>query len=258
MARQLKRVVLALSTLLCLSALVSAQQTATATQTKKFEVISADGNQLVVRLPEGTRQITVPDGFMFDVDGKQLSARELKAGMKGTAQITTKTTVTPVTVTEVKNGTVMQASGSSLIVKTDQGIKMFSPGDVEKRNVTLSRDGQPLEFSSLHSGDRLTATIVTRYPPKVVTEQQVQATLAREGAAPGGTASSGAPNAAPAATGAAASGTTPAAGTSGAASAASPRKLPKTASLLPLIGLIALTSLTAAVVLTGRRRWRER
>ena len=130
MARQLKRVVLAVSTLLCLSAVVSARQTTTSTQTKKFEVISVDGNQLVVRLPEGTRQITVPDGFMFDVDGKQLSVQELKAGMKGTAQITTKTTVTPVTVTEVKNGTVMQASGSSLIVRTDDGIKMFSPADV--------------------------------------------------------------------------------------------------------------------------------
>ena len=73
-------------------------------RTKKFQVISVDGNQLVVKLPEGTREITVPEGFHFTVDGKQLTVGELKPGMAGTATITTKTTVVPVTVTEVKNG----------------------------------------------------------------------------------------------------------------------------------------------------------
>ena len=253
MARVFNRVVLAVGTLLCLSAVVSAQQTSTTTQTKKFEVISVDGNQLVVRLPEGTRQITVPDNFMFEVDGKQLSVGELKPGMKGTANITTKTTITPVTVTEVKNGTVMQASGASLIVKTDEGIKMFSPGDVEKRNVKLSRDGTPLDFSTIHTGDKLTATIVTTHPPKVVTEKQVQATLAREAA--GGAAPTA--GAAPAAKSAATSGTAPAAETA-APTPAAHKKLPKTASQHPLIGLIAVISLMTAVVLTVRRRWLER
>lgn len=262
MARVSNRVVLAIGTLLCLVTVASAQQTSTTTQTKKFEVISVDGNQLVVKLPEGTRQLTVPDDFTFDVDGKQVSVRELKPGMKGTAHITTKTTVTPVTVTEVKNGTVMQASGASLIVKTDEGIKMFSPGDVEKRNVKLTQNGQPIDFSSLHAGDKLTATIVTAHPPKVVTEKQVQATIAREGAgsaAAGGNASgasaASSAGAAPAAKSSAASAAAPAAGTGGAAPSGSRKKLPKTASQQPLIGLMALIWLTTAVVLTVRRRW---
>ena len=248
MYRVFNRVVLVIGTLLCLSAVVSAQQTSTTTQTKKFEVISVTGNQLVVKLPEGTRELTVPDDFKFDVDGQQLSVQQLKPGMKGTAHITTKTTVTPVTVTEVKNGTVMQASGSSLIVKTDDGIKMFSPGDVEKRNVKMTRDGQPLDFSTIQTGDKLTATIVTNHPPKVVTEKQVQATLAREAAAP--TAGSGA-----------AAKTAP---TSGAAPAATgepvapAKKLPKTASQQPLVALIGLVSLLTAGALTTRRRWLER
>ncbi len=38
----------------------SAQQSSTKAETKKFTVIAVDGNQLVVRLPEGTREITVP------------------------------------------------------------------------------------------------------------------------------------------------------------------------------------------------------
>src|SRR5687768_17778358 len=116
------RMILAMGAVVCIAAGVSAQQTTTTSQTKQFEVIAVEGNQLVVRLPEGTREMAVPDDFRFDVDGKQLSVRELKPGMKGTAAITTKTTVTPVTVTEVKNGTVMQASGASIIVRTDDGI----------------------------------------------------------------------------------------------------------------------------------------
>ena len=63
---------------------------------------------LVVKLPEGTREMAVADDFRFNVDGKMLSVQELRPGMSGTATITTKTTVTPVVVTEVKNGTVMQ------------------------------------------------------------------------------------------------------------------------------------------------------
>jgi LPXTG-motif cell wall-anchored protein len=261
MARVASRVILAVGTLLCLSALASAQTTTSTTQTKKFEVISVTGNQVVVKLPEGTKEITVPEDFKFDVDGKQVTVHDLKPGMKGTANITTKTTVTPVTVTEVKNGTVMQASGSSLIVKTAEGtIKMFSPGDVEKRNVKLTRDGQPLDFSDLHTGDKLTATIVTAHPPKVVTEQQVKASLAKEGGA--------APAGAPAAKSAATSGTAPAAGAGAAptAGAASPgagaapaaKKLPKTASQQPLVMAIGLVSLFMAIALTTRRRWLER
>ena len=107
--------------LVCLTAAVSLAQTSTTTETKKFQVIAVDGNQLVVKLPEGTRELTVPDDFRFNVDGKMLSVHELKPGMAGTATITTKTTTVPVTVTEVKNGTVLQALGNSIIVRTDDG-----------------------------------------------------------------------------------------------------------------------------------------
>jgi len=249
MARLVNRVVLAVGTVVCLSGIAaSAQTTTSSTQTKKFEVITVSGNELVVKLPEGTKQLTVPDDYRFEVDGKQVSVHDLKPGMKGTANITTKTTVTPVTVTEIKNGTVMQASGSSLIVKTDDGIKMFSPGDVEKRNVKLTQGGQPIDFSSLHSGDKLTATVVTTHPPKVVTEKQVQASLAHEAGAPAGAGNA----AAKAATG----GTAPAAGAGAAAPVA--KKLPKTASQQPLLGLIGLMSLLSAVALTARRRWQVR
>lgn len=237
MTRAVTRVVLS-GALVCLTAAVTVAQTATTTETKKFQILAVDGNQLVVKLPEGTRELTVPDDFRFNVDGNMLSVSELKPGMAGTATITTKTTVVPVTVTEVKNGTVMQASGSTIIVRTDNGIKAFSQGDIDKRGVKIMREGKPAQISDFRVNDRLTATIITTKPPRVMTEKDVQATLARSTA--------GAPAAAPTATAPAYS---PAA-TSG----AEPKKLPKTASPLPLLGLAGLSSLLVGLGLTTKRR----
>ncbi len=167
-----------------LSAMASAQTTTTSSETKKFEVIAVDGNQLVVTLPEGTREIAVPPGFMFTVNGKQLSVQQLKPGMAGTATITRSTTVTPVTATEVKNGKVVQASGASIIVRTDDGFKMFTQGDVDKRGVKIMRGGKPAAVSDFRPGDELSAIIITSLPPRVVTEQEVNATLTASGAPP--------------------------------------------------------------------------
>ena len=53
MARFVNRVVLAVGTVVCLSAVAaSAQTTTSSTQTKKFEVITVSGNELVVKLPK--------------------------------------------------------------------------------------------------------------------------------------------------------------------------------------------------------------
>ena len=259
MTRATIRLVLG-SALVCVTAAVSsAQTTGSSTETKKFQVISVDGNQLVVKLPEGTRELTVPDDFRFTVDGKSLSVHELKPGMAGTATVTTKTTVTPVTVTEVKNGTVMQNMGSSILVRTDQGMKMFSQGEIDKRGVKIMKDGKPVDISELRANDRLSATIITSKPPRVMTEKQVEATLAKSsgGAAPAGAAPAGAAPARSTArppSGAAAAPAAAPAPTSAATSGPEPRKLPKTASPLPLLGLVGLASLIAGLGLTVRRR----
>lgn len=249
MTRAIVRVVLC-GALVCLTAGVTVAQTSTTTETKKFQVISVDGNQLVVRLPEGTRELAVPDDFRFTVDGKSLSVHELRAGMSGTATITTRTTVTPVTVTEVKNGTVVHALGQSIIVRTSENeVKQFTQSDIDKRGVRIMREGKPAEISDFRANDRLTATIITSKPPRVMTEREVQATLAKSGA--------GAPAPAPAA--APAPSTAPTAGAAPSSSSASPagsapRKLPKTSSPLPAIGLTGLVSLLAGLGLTVRRR----
>jgi hypothetical protein len=244
MSITLRRAILAAGALACLTGFASAQTTTT-TETKKFEVIAVDGNQLVVKLPEGTREITVPPGFVFTVDGKQLSVGELKPGMAGTATITKTTTSTPVTVTEVRNGTVVQANPVGIIVRTAEGYKSFTQSDIDKRGVKIMRGGKPATIADFHAGDKLSAVIITEKPPKVVTEQEVKATLAASGAG-----AAAAPPAASASTGAAAGEPTtlPAR-----APSASGRKLPKTASPLPLYGLFGGLSLLAGAGLSMRR-----
>jgi LPXTG-motif cell wall-anchored protein len=256
MSRAISRMMLVVAVVCGMAVASQAGQTTTSTQTtKSFEVLSVQGGQLVVKLPEGTRELTVPDDFRFTVDGKQLALAELKPGMKGTATITTRTTVTPVTVTEVKNGTVMQATGASVLVKTDEGFKNFTQGDLDKRGVKIMRDGQAVELSSLRKDDRLTATIITSKPPRVLTEKEVNASLAGAGApAAAAAGGAGAPPAGskPAATTGAAAG----AGAGAEAAPAAPaRKLPKTASSWPLLGLASALMIVLALGLTLRRRF---
>jgi LPXTG cell wall anchor motif len=232
------RVALA-AALVCVTAAVSqAQQTSTTSETKRFEILAVDGNNLVVRLPEGTRELTVPDDFRFTVNGQQLSVQELKVGMRGTATITTRTTVTPVTVTEVKNGTVFERSGGSVIVQTPEGFKMFSQGELDKRGVKIVKNGKPVQLSDLNKGDKLTATIVTAAPPRIMTQKEVNATVPTAAATPAPAA------AAPAAPAQQAPAPPP----------PTAKTLPKTASSTPLLGLLSVLSLAMGLGLTIRRR----
>jgi LPXTG-motif cell wall-anchored protein len=239
MSSAMKRVVLA-AALVSVTGIGSfAQQPTTSTETKTFEVLAVDGNQLVVRLPEGTRELTVPDDFRFTVNGQPLSVSELQPGMHGTATITTRTTVTPVTVTEVKNGTVVQRSGSTILVRTDTNeVKKFSQSDLDKRGMKILRDGKPAQASDFREGDKLTATIITTKPPQVLTQREVQATLGpnkASAAPPAPVATSSAPEPAVA------------------EAPAAPATLPKTASSQPLIAFAGVLSLAVALVLRRRR-----
>jgi hypothetical protein len=233
------------------SAQTSQASTTTMTETKKFEILSVNGNVLVVRGPDGTREVTVPAGFKFTVDGKQLSVSELKAGMAGTATVTTTVTTRPVVVTEVRNARVMQAYGNSIVLRTqDGGFRLFTSEDAAKYKIKIVRDGKEIEFQQIRAQDNLTAIIVTEKPAEVLTEQQVNARLASMGAAPS-------PAAAPAKPAAAAPPPPPPPPPPAPAAAAPPKTLPKTASPLPLVGLLGGMSLAIGAALTAIRRRRS-
>lgn len=217
----------------------------TSTRTVNFEIVSVNGNTIVWKDPAGvTKEFVAPPDFRVNMDGKQLGPAELKPGMKGSAVITTTTTMNPVHVSEVKNAEVLAVSGNSIVVRQDGKPRKYTEADVTRRKAKLYRNGVEVSLGQFRPGDRLSATIVTDGPPEVVTESQVAAMVdpAKPAAPPPpAPAPARAPEPAPAPE----------------PMAAPAETLPKTASPLPLIGLAGLLSLGAAFALRSIRRSRE-
>jgi len=160
---------------------VAQTQTTTSVDVRHFEVIAVDGNHIVVRDERGTNEYTVPADFRFTVDGKKMAASELKAGMKGTATVTTTTTITPVFVTEIRHGVVVKTGIGSVTVLDDgdRQRKKFTHDQLKERGLQIYRDGRVVTVSELNKGDEISATVVSQRPPEIVTEQEVDATLAK-------------------------------------------------------------------------------
>ena len=121
-------------------------------------MISVDGDHSSSATSKGTSTITVPDGFRFTVDGKQLAVGDLKPGMKGTAVVTTTTTVTPVVITEIKKGVVLSVGSASLIVKDEgDGVhKRFTQSQLNDRGIKiLNKDGKVTHVSDVKLGDEI-------------------------------------------------------------------------------------------------------
>ena len=253
MPRATRVVAFALAVLALLVAGTAAAQTTTLTEKRAFEVISVDGNKVVVKTDQGTREVTLPPDFKLNMDGKQIGLADLKPGMKGTALVTTKVTSSPVVVSEVKNGEVLAVSGSTIIVRTAEGIKKYNAQDVQDRNVSILREGEKVDISQLRPGDRLTAKIITKKPPTVTTEREIKASVESAPAAK----MASAPPPAPAAPAASAPAPAPAPAAEPAKPAESPKmakKLPKTGTHLPLAAGLGFLSLAAGLGLTIRRR----
>ena len=207
-----------------------AQQTET--EVRRGEVVYVSGNDLVVKTEAGQmKHFVVPEGATAVVDGKTLTVRDLKPGMKLTQTITT--TETPKTVTTVRtvNGKVWNASGNNVILTLPSGEnKQYKVPDGTKFNV----EGNPnATVFDLRKGMNVSATVVTTTPEVVVTQRravtgeappaptpvtQVGVLLVEEAPAPRQVAAAApAPQPEPASA-----------------------RLPKTASDLPLIGLLGV------------------
>jgi LPXTG-motif cell wall-anchored protein len=228
-----------------LAGLASAQESKMTMEARKFEIISVDGNKVVARTDRGIREVTLPADFKVNVDGKDVGVADLKPGMKGTAMVATTTTSTPVTVTEVRNADVMAVAGNSVIVKGQNGLKKYTLDDVNDKNITIMKDGKNVNISDLRVGDKLTATIITRHPPKVSSTTEIKSASASAPAAPAAAPHAAAAAPAPAPAAAAAAAPAPA--------HEHAKKLPKTASNLPVVALLGALSLAIGASLTLRR-----
>ncbi len=234
-------------------------------------VVSVNGNKVVAEDAAGkATEYTIPDGFKFQLDGKDIGVADLKPGQHVTATITTTTTVTPVYVTEIKSGKVLVVSGQSIIVRGPHGNQVFSNQDAVKRNATIMKNGEKVSISDLRAGDIFTAVIVTDEAPRVVSEKEVDAMVhaAPAPAAAPASAPAPAPTAAPAAAPAEAPASAPAEAPTAAAAAPAeapaaspatapaPAPEPAPASPFPtwLILLILLIVIIVIVMFMRRRK----
>jgi len=151
-------------------------QTATGARVVNATVVSVNGNKVVAKDAAGkATEYTIPEGFKFQFEGKDIGVADLKPGMTVSATITTTTTTTPVYVTEIRSGKVLAVSGENIIVRGPQGNRVFSNQDAVKRNARIMKDGKEVYLSDLRVGDIFTAVIVTDAEPRVVTDREVQA-----------------------------------------------------------------------------------
>ena len=206
----------------------NAQQAATTQKVEKAEVeiVYVSGNTVVFILDGKVQQREMPADFKIDVGGQMVPLSALKPGQKVMIERTTTTTVLPPEkVTTVRNGEVVSAIGKTLV---------YREGGVNKSVVVPSDfkfivDGKHVGMSELKPGMKLTATIVKETPGKVVESKAVKAAAPAPAAPPAPAAAPAPPPPAPAAAAAPAPAPAPAAEPA--------KKLPKTASPMPLVGL---------------------
>lgn len=218
-------------TVLLLGATVAVAQVTTQ-QIRKGTVVAVYGNHLVVENEAGElREFDLPDGFMFDLDGKMVPVSDLKPGMELTAEVKTTSMPEVVEKTEVRRGTVLHVSGRNIIVRTeDQGVQKFTvPGDF-----IFNVDGKEKTVFDLRKGDQLTATIITTEPAGTVSESELASIVKASDTSP-----KPAPAPAPAPTPVPAYTST----------------LPSTGSQLPLIGLAGLCLVLVGLGLAVIRRF---
>jgi len=212
-------------------------QTTMTYEVKQGEVVKVTGNNLVVKTPEGYREIEVPEDFRFVMNGQRLSVHELKPGMKLTAAITTTRTPIQIVTTELRNAEVINANGMSVVVKDQDGVqKIFTKEDFDGMGLALYKEGQPATSFDLRKGDRITALIMKEGPPLVLEEKRVAAVAQNPPPPPA--------KAMPvAATTAQAAPPPPA-----------PKTLPKTASSWPVVGFAGVALVGLGLGLTLLRR----
>jgi LPXTG-motif cell wall-anchored protein len=206
------------------------------TQEMKGTVMYVEGNNLVVKMSDGEIKTfnNVPDSRKAIIDGKEVGVRDLKPGTKLTATITTTTTPVTVRTTTVGSGRVWYVAGTTVILTLPNG---------ENRQYKVTPDykftvgGKPATVFDLRKGMVVSAQKIVEAPTveitsgtKVVGEAPAPPPARMAAAEP-----APAPAAAPVAE--------PAPAPVAAAPAAEPapaKKLPKTGSPVPLMGLLGL------------------
>jgi RNase P/RNase MRP subunit p29 len=209
---------------------------------ERGEIVYVSGNDLVVKMEDGSLRnfSNIPDSVTITVEGKQLNVHQLKPGMKVERQ--TITTSTPKTITKVETvtGKVWHVTPPNSVTLTleDGANQTFKIPKGQKFTI----DGKQTDAFDLKKGMVVSAQRITEVPETVVTQE-----VKRSGTMPP-------PPPAPTPDVPILIATAPAAPApvAEARPEPAPTTLPKTASQLPLIGLLGVLlcgiSLTALAI----------
>jgi hypothetical protein len=195
---------------------------------QRGEVVYVSGNDVVIKMEDGSLRdfFNVPESTTVTVEGKQLNVHQIKAGMKIEKQVITTTTPRVITKVETVTGKVWHVNPPSTVILTledgtNQSFKV-------PMNQKFTINGAETDVFHLRKGMVVSAQKVTEVPETVVTHQaKLTGTMPPPPPAPKAdvpvliVASAPAP-------------------VETASAEPAPTKLPKTASELPLLGLLGM------------------
>ena len=225
-----RSVVVLIAVVLLLGTGIAAAQHTTV-EIKRGTVVHVYGNNLVVKMADGTtKEFDVPEGFTFNIDGKQVPVGDLKPGTMLTSAIKTTETPHEVEVTEFRSGTVLKVAGTTLMVRTVDG-EVRRLTDIPK-DQRFEVDGKQLRVEELRVGMKLRATVVSTHSVVVTDTDRMVAGTAPQAPKPAAKAKP-APRAA----------------------AAPAAMLPHTGSSTPLAGLLGMMLLLIGAGIAVIRRF---
>ena len=212
------------------------------TKVETGEVVYVGASDLIVKTPDGELHhlTNIPPDRTAMVDGKAITIKDVKPGMK-LSRITTITT-TPRMVRTVKTvtGTVWNVTPPNRVILT------LEDGTNQSFNIPKGQkfmvNGQETDAFGLRKGMKVSGTAITESPETVVAQE-----VARTGKRPP-------PPPPPPADQPVLVMVTPAPAAPAAAPEEAPKALPKTASQLPLVGLLGLLLMGASLGLRSYRR----
>jgi len=199
---------------------------------ERGEVVLVEGNDLVVKAEDGTFRhfANVPESAKAMVDGKEMGIHDLKPGMKLQRTITVTTIPKTITTVQTVTGKVWHVTppGSVILTLADGTNQQFN---IPKGQM-FTVDGQQTDAWGLRKGMKVSATKIVEAPEVEVQHQhQVTGTMPPPPPAPTADAPILIAVAQPAP----------------APTSSEPAELPKTGSLLPLIGLLGSLSLLSSL-----------
>ena len=210
------------------------------THVQNAEVIHVSGHEVVVELENGKFELlNLADDVRFQVDGRDLTVHELTPGTKLSQEIHTLSTPQEVTTLRTVSGKVWRVNAPHLILSFPEGEnKAYTVPD----GIVFHTDGQDKTVFDLRKGMDISATVLTVAPQQLVSTHTVVTGQAppRPNVAFEGPMLIERAREAPALT---VTWEEPAA-----------QELPKTASLVPLAGMLGFLSLALGAGLRIMRR----